>query len=176
MKRIAAIIVAMALTACSPNPATDIVERNKRIVLGMTEAINARDLAALDTYLSPQILRHSSSTPGLVVENRDQFKAFLESDFEAVPDSLQTVNLILGEDDMVAVHVTYAGTQTGAFGPFPSSGNRMEIPFIGILRIEDGLIAEIWVEWDNLNALTQLGHFPPPASEPGQQVADPDEV
>ena len=51
-------------------------------------------------------------------------------------------------------------------GPFPPSGLELEIPFIGLLRIEDGKIAEIWVEWDNLNALAQLGHFPPPEMEP----------
>ena len=28
-----------------------------------------------------------------------------------------------------------------------------------------GLIREILVEWDNMNALTQLGHFPPPGAE-----------
>jgi hypothetical protein len=36
------------------------------------------------------------------------------------------------------------------------------LPFIGILRIEDGKVAEIWVEWDNLYALAQLGHLEPP--------------
>ncbi len=32
----------------------------------------------------------------------------------------------------------------------------------GIFRLEDGKIAEMWVTWDNLSALMQLGHFPPP--------------
>jgi hypothetical protein len=31
---------------------------------------------------------------------------------------------------------------------------------MGIIRVEKDRIAEIWVEWDNLNALQQLGHFP----------------
>ena len=59
--------------------------------------------------------------------------------------------------------VTYSGTQTGPMGPFPASSKKLVLPFIGILRIEDGKVAEIWVEWDNLNALAQLGHFPGPA-------------
>lgn len=46
-------------------------------------------------------------------------------------------------------------------GPFPASDRRLDLPFIGMLRVEDGKIAEIWVERDNLNALSQLGHFPP---------------
>jgi predicted ester cyclase len=52
-------------------------------------------------------------------------------------------------------------------GPFPASGNRVDLKFIGILRIENGKVAEIWVEWDNLTVLTQLGHFPP-----GKAAAD----
>lgn len=47
-------------------------------------------------------------------------------------------------------------------GPFPATGNEMEISFAGIHRIEDGKIAETWVTWDNLTALTQLGLWPPP--------------
>jgi predicted ester cyclase len=47
-------------------------------------------------------------------------------------------------------------------GPFPASGKKLELPFIGILRIEDGKVAEIWVEWDNLYALAQLGLLEPP--------------
>ncbi|NIT61864.1 MAG: ester cyclase, partial [Aliifodinibius sp.] len=27
---------------------------------------------------------------------------------------------------------------------------------------EEGKIAELWVEWDNLAMLQQLGHYPPP--------------
>ena len=30
-------------------------------------------------------------------------------------------------------------------------------------RRSEGKIAELWVEWDNLAFLKQLGHFPPPA-------------
>ena len=63
---------------------------------------------------------------------------------------MQSVNLIFGADDMVAGHVTYEGTQTGQMGPFPPSGRKVRIPFIGLLRVENGKIAEIWVEWDNL--------------------------
>jgi predicted ester cyclase len=50
-------------------------------------------------------------------------------------------------------------------GPFLPSGKRIDLPFMAILRIENDKIAEIWVEWDNVLALTQLGHMPPPPSE-----------
>ena len=64
--------------------------------------------------------------------------------------------------DCVAGYFTYSGTQEGAMGPFPATGKKADLNYLGILRIEDGKIAEMWVEWDNLAMLTQLSHFPPP--------------
>ena len=135
---------------------------NVAVVEAMTEAINDRNLDALDAFVSPNLVRHSAATPGLNVTSLDEFRAFLETDFATIPDSVQTIDIIFGSSDFVAVRARYIGTQTGPMGQFPPSGKKMELPYIGILRFEDGLIAEIWVEWDNLSALTQLGHFPPP--------------
>ena len=136
-------------------------EANKEIVRRMVEAINERDFAALDEVVAPDIVRHSAATPGVEVHSLDEFKAFLRQDLAAVPDAQQEIHLMLAEGDMVSVRALYRGTQTGPMGPFPPSGNPLELPFMGILRVEDGKIAEIWVEWDNVAALTQLGHFPP---------------
>jgi predicted ester cyclase len=61
--------------------------------------------------------------------------------------------------------MTLRGTQQGPIGPYPATGKEVTVKFLGIMRLVDGKVAEIWVEWDNLNILTQLGHFPPPADE-----------
>jgi predicted ester cyclase len=154
------LIAALAMAAALPAQAGEL--ENIQLVRAMTAAINGRDLEALDGFVAPDIVRHSGATPGLVVTNISEFRAFLESDFATVPDSVQEIDVIFGGGDYVAVRARYIGTQTGPMGPFPASNKRMELPFIGILRFEGGKVAEIWVEWDNLNALTQLGHFPPP--------------
>ena len=134
---------------------------NIRVVKAMIEAINSRNLDALDALVSKDIVRHSEATPGVVVSNLGEFRAFLEMDIATIPDSVQEIDIIFGSDNYVAVKARLIGTQTGPMGPFPASGNTLELPFLGILRLEDKKIAEIWVEWDNLSALTQLGHFPP---------------
>jgi predicted ester cyclase len=152
--------------------ATDI-EANKQTVMKMVDAINQRDFDALDKVVAKNVHRVSGATPDVVVDNLEQFKQYLRTDISAVPDSVQTVKMILGEGDLVAVRAMYSGTQTGQMGPFPPSGKHLDLPFNAILRVKDGLIEEIWVEWDNLNALTQLGYFPPeqqaatPENEPG---------
>lgn len=141
---------------------------NIAAVEGMIEAINERDLENLDRYVADDVVRHSAATPGVIVTNLEEFLAFLRTDIASTPDSLQTIDIIFGSGNYVSVRATLTGTQTGPFGPFPPSGKSMSIPFMGILRVEDGKVAEIWVEWDNLNALAQLGHFPPP-EQPGAE-------
>jgi predicted ester cyclase len=64
----------------------------------------------------------------------------------------------------VAILGTYSGTNTGPMGDIPATGKSIESPFLGIFRIESGKVAELWVEWDNLAFLAQLGLYPPPPS------------
>jgi predicted ester cyclase len=70
------------------------------------------------------------------------------------------------EGEMAAIWATYEGTQKGPMGPFPASGKRMQLEFAAFLRVQKGRIAEMWVTWDNMAALAQLGHLPPTPSAP----------
>jgi len=135
-------------------------EANEAVVRTMIEAINARDLGALDAVVAPNIVRHSPATPGLVIEDLAGFKAFLEADLASVPDSRQEVIHLMADGDMVAVWATYSGTQQGPMGPFPATGKPLSTEFAGFLRLEDGLVAEMWVVWDNLAIFGQLGFLP----------------
>jgi predicted ester cyclase len=109
---------------------------NMAAVLGMIETINVRRL--------------------------DELGDCVADDIASTPDSVKEIETIIGSGVYVALRATLAATQTVLFGPFPPSGKKIQIPFMDILRIEDRKAAEIWVEPDNLNALVQLGHFPPP--------------
>ena len=150
------------LFAIIPLSGTADEAENVRVVRAMTEAINNRKLDALDDLVASNVLRHSAATPGVVVTNLEEFRTFLMADFAAVPDSIMEIEIIFGSGDYVAVRAKYRGTQTGPMGPFPASGKQVDLPYMGILRLEEGKIAEIWVEWDNLHILKQLGHFPEP--------------
>lgn len=168
MKKLPATII-LLLACCAPCHAGE--AENLRIAQAMTDAINSRELDRLDQLVSPGVVRHSAATPGVRVASLAEFKAYLQSDFSAVPDSEMTIDVIFANEEYVAMRAIYAGTQSGRMGPFPPSGKRMELPFLGILRFEGGKVAEMWVEWDNLHALTQLGHFDPPSMQ--QEGGDP---
>jgi predicted ester cyclase len=101
-----------------------------------------------------------------VVENREQFLEYLRADAAVFPDSRQTLHHIVAEGDLVAFWVTYEGTQEGQLGPFPPSHKKTQLDVSGVFRLRDGKLAELWVTWDNLASLAQLGHFAPPPAGP----------
>jgi predicted ester cyclase len=73
-----------------------------------------------------------------------------------------TIEKLIAEGDEVAALATYSGTLTGPMGEYPATGRSVEITFLSIFRIDTGRVAELWVEWDNVAMLTQLGLLPPP--------------
>ena len=153
-------LVAFAGSLLAGTPA-----ENKALIEGFVSVGNSRAYDRLKEFVAEDFVRHCQATPGLVVTNLEQFKAFMESDVKVCPDSMVELHQLVAEGDRVAIWATYSGTQEGAMGPFPPSGKKMTLEFGAIFRIEAGKIAELWVTWDNLAALAQLGHFPPPGSE-----------
>jgi len=144
-----------------------ICEVNKNLARRFGEAINTRQLHILDEIVASDFVRHCQATPELDVRSLEQFKDFLRQDDAVFPDSIQTLKHLLAEGDMVAVWATYEGTQKGQMGPFPPSGKKMRVDFGAFLRVENGKIAELWVTWDNMAALAQLGHLPLPSGKTG---------
>lgn len=142
-------------------------DENKILARRFGEAMNARQYDLLDELVAPDFFRHCQATPEVDIRSLDQFKNFLRQDTAAFPDSTQTPTHILAEGDLVAVWATYEGTQTGQMGPFPASGRRMQVDFGAVLRVKNGKIAEMWVTWDNIAVLAQLGYLPAPPSKNG---------
>jgi predicted ester cyclase len=136
------------------------IEENKALARRLGETIDARQLDLLDDIVAPNFVRHCQATPQVDVTNLQAFKEFLRQDAAVFPDSRQTLKHMVAEGNLVAVWVMYEGTQRGQMGPFPPSGKNMQVDFGAVLRVEEGRIAEMWVTWDNMAALAQLGHLP----------------
>jgi len=155
MLLIISVIIYLPFVAAQP-------DQNKEIAQKMIDAINNKDYDILDNLIAPDIVRHCQATPSVNIRSLAEFKEFLKGDAKVFPDSHITTEMLIAEGDKVAGYFTYSGTQDGAMGPFPATGKKADLKYLGILRFEDGKIVEMWVEWDNMAFLTQLGHFPPP--------------
>ena len=140
------------------------LEGNKALVRAFSEAENTRDYDAFNELLTENFTRHSSATPQAKVTSREEFKAFLSANAATFSDYTTSIKMMVAEGDKVAVYAAFKGTMDGPLGDIPATGNNVEAPFLAIFRIEDDRIAELWVEWDNITFLSQLGLFPPPGS------------
>jgi len=153
-------VPALALAAgCTPPPDATL-EANKELFRQYVEAYNATDFDRLDELMTPDFARHSQAATE--VNSLEEFKANLRQGHEAFPDARMEFETIVAEGDKVAAYGTWTGTQQGAWGPFPATGQAAELKIFYLFRVEDGKLAEMWTEWDNLGFLTQLGHFTPP--------------
>jgi predicted ester cyclase len=139
------------------------VESNKATVTLMLQRLSAGDVAGFTDHLSPNYVRHSQAMPRELQEIRgkEAMHQWLSSNFVPFPDYHEELEWLVGDGDFVAWRSRGRGTQMAAFGPFPASGRQMDLVIIGMHRFEGALVAETWTSWDNLAALTQLGHFPP---------------
>jgi steroid delta-isomerase-like uncharacterized protein len=153
----------LGLISSSPGSGTTEHE-NKALVRRFGEASNTRQFDALAQLVTDDFVRHCQATPDVDVRSREQFIEFLRRDAAVFPDARQTAHHLVAEGDLVAFWATYEGTQEGQMGPFPPSHKRMQIDFAGVFRVRDGKLAELWVTWDNLASLRQLGHLSLPAA------------
>ena len=159
--RLAALLLVIGCTSSALQQA----ERNKQSFLRGVEAINSRNWDALDALIASNYVRHCQATPDVTVNSLEDFKAFLKQDAATFPDSRMTIHQVVAQGNLVAFYGTYVGTQEGPMGPFPPSHKKMSLEFCGVHRVENGKLVETWLTWDNLAALTQLGHFPPPMQQ-----------
>jgi ketosteroid isomerase-like protein len=71
---------------------------------------------------------------------------------------------LAASDDTAVFDGVWAGTNTGAFGPFAATGRSVSMPWANVLRFEpDGRIIDGTAYYDQLTAMIQLGHMEPPA-------------
>ena len=140
----------------------DNLEQNKTLVMEAFAALDAGVLDDLDKYIAADYVRHCQATPEAVVRNLADFKALLQVWSKTFSNVETKLDILVAEGDLVAFAGSYTAIQVGPMGLFPATGKQMMSEFAGYHRIAEGKIIETWVTWDNLAALAQLGHFPPP--------------
>ena len=136
----------------------------------LMESGELADLAAV--YTADVVNRESKDEPpdtrgtgpaAMYATARWLRSAFSELKFE-IHDAVQ-------DEDLVVVHATMSGRQTGPFvsyGPdaaitavFPPLGRRFAVTQTHWFRMRDGKVAEHWANRDDLGMAQQLGWTPP---------------
>jgi predicted ester cyclase len=84
-------------------------------------------------------------------------KAFAAEFREAFPDFHDSIDIQLGEGDMVATRFTSRETHRGVFMGVEPTNKELSWTGITIDRISEGKIVESWANWDMMGMMQQLG-------------------
>jgi steroid delta-isomerase-like uncharacterized protein len=135
-------------------------ETNKRIIVGgFEEGMNQGNLAYFDQYATPTYVNHNMPVPGAGPEAMKMAVGMFKTAF---PDFHVTIEEVLAEGDRVSTLGYFTGTHLGDFNGIPATGKSIRAGYIDIWRLENGQVAENWVQMDMMGLLQQLGVIPAP--------------
>lgn len=130
---------------------------NKQLIARFYEEVwNRGNLQFAHEVFAPEYERHDLR-PGAAVAGPEG-QAKIAGDFRAAfPDLELTIDLLVGEDDLVVARTTATGTNTGGWAGRPATGRRARFSVVNIFRLRDGKVVEIWNHRDDLGLMQQLG-------------------
>lgn len=132
-------------------------EDHKELVRGFVERILVDgDWDRVDEYIAEDFVSHTVAAPE-DIHGREAHREFYTGVQSAFPDMDIRIHDLIAEGDKVAQRSLQTGTHDGEFMGMDPTGNTFEVPGIIIYRIEDGKIAEEWVQADIMGMMEQLG-------------------
>ena len=138
------------------------LEKNVAIIDQVMELINDRKLDEAFELYDPHYIYHGPG--GQELRGRDGIRGLWEAFLTAFPDLTASVDEAISEGDNVALRWNVKGTHTGDFLGIPASGKSITLPITEVFRVENGILAEAWDQYDRLHLLEQIGAVP---TQPG---------
>jgi predicted ester cyclase len=138
---------------------TSTIEENKRAVRRFPEEVATGKIDVINEICVEDVIDHS---PLGEIKGREELKEQATYLLSAFGDFSATVEDIIAEGDTVAMRVTLRGTHVGEFMGIEPTGKEFEIQNMVFARMEDGKLAERWIQPDQLGLMQQLGVVEPP--------------
>lgn len=126
----------------------------KTLVREHFDAINQRDQSKVADLHADDVVVHSAGRElvGIEAVISDWW-----AQLEAIPDLKDMIDMLIAEDDRVAVRYTTTGTHEGEFLGLDPTGASVEVTSMAVVRIEGGEIIEWWNQPDRFEFFRQLG-------------------
>jgi steroid delta-isomerase-like uncharacterized protein len=130
---------------------------NKALVQRYIEMLNTQNFALADELIAPNVsCRFFGFTE---VNGLAAFKQLAPA-WATFPDGRFTIENMIAEEDLVAIHWSFRGTQQGAYMGIAATGKQLTETGTTFYRIAGGKIVEMWGDEDALGVLQQLGVVP----------------
>ncbi len=126
---------------------------------GIEAMFNRGDLALADIRFAEDIVLHSPAQEA-PMRGRETLKGFIRALRAAFPDLQVTVEETIAQGDRVVTRCTTRGTHRGDYFGTPPTHRRVAIGEVQIYRVADGRIVEMWLVFNVLGVLQQMGMIP----------------
>ncbi|HEY7214794.1 MAG TPA: ester cyclase [Thermoanaerobaculia bacterium] len=134
--------------------------------------INERDLALAPEFIAQGSVHHElGNVPEYFRRGPRAMAQFLNLYLRAFSDLRITFEDALADRDRVVTRWRLEGTQDGPLMGIAPSGRRISVEGIRIDRVENGKIAESWMQMDTMSLLEQIGALPKLRREPLRGIA-----
>ena len=117
--------------------------QRKLIARRFIEILDHRELDRLGDVLSDQVAWHGTGGIGSL-RGVGNYREILAKVFDAFPDSTTRIDILLAEQDKVAIRYTVKATHQHEFLGFPATERKVSMATNMIVRIEGEKIQEIW--------------------------------
>ena len=133
-------------------------DRNRAVVerfLAATHARFAPDVDVIDEAVAANIVCHGF--PGGEITDHEGYKNFFRVFRQSFDDMDWTVDALVADEQFVGVHWAIRVTFVGDFAGVKADGRRVSFDGMVLYRMENGLIAETWLQINELSLLSQIG-------------------
>ncbi|MFA7570585.1 MAG: ester cyclase [Sulfurimonadaceae bacterium] len=128
---------------------------NKDLVkLYYEELWNKNKKEYIETLLDDNITFHGSLDINTV--GKQEFANYMDKILTGIPNLFHGVELMVCENDYIAVRAIYNGTHKGKLFDFEPTGNRIKYNGASFFKFKEGKIVDIWVLGDLTNLYKQL--------------------
>ena len=141
-------------------------EQNEALVRRTFDAFNSGDTSAAEEMIADGAVNHDPATPSDAT-GPESFRQTIELYRSAFSDLTFTIDEMFSDGDLVCTRWSSTGTHDGDLMGIPASGSQTSLSGISIDRVEDGKVAESWVQWDNMGLMQQIGALQPEAAAAG---------
>ena len=95
----------------------------------------------------------------------DLKEQYFDALLTAAPDRGSKDVVLFAEGNHVVEEARYTGTHTGPWrspggAEVPATGKKLDFPFVGVFRVDNGKISAIRIYYDQTEVFTQLGLMP----------------
>lgn len=135
-------------------------EENKAKVLRLLdEVFSKRNTEAFRQVTAPDVVFHMAGYPE-PFRGAEAVHQWATRYLLAFDDVQLTVEKAVAEGDTVAVRWRIEETHRGDYADIPATGRRLTFTALDMIRFREGKVQEIWMLFDTVDVMKQLGFFP----------------